>query len=128
MSIEERLDILYQICEYITNSLKRLDSFEKNGLKDTIIYKKEILHLKKLINEQNRLLFLLMFESTTSRKAFTHSSFGASKECASVRFVAKTSSGIASETTQCSPDACASIFTIPKPSYNDGKKKASIPW
>ena len=59
MSIEERLDILYQICEYITNSLKRLDSFEKNGLKDTIIYKKEILHLKKLINEQNRLLFLL---------------------------------------------------------------------
>lgn len=59
MSIEERLDLLYQVCEYITNSLRQLDNFEKNGLKDTILYKAEILNLKRLINEQNRLLFLL---------------------------------------------------------------------
>ena len=36
--------------------LRQLDNFEKNGLKDTILYKAEILNLKRLINEQNRIL------------------------------------------------------------------------
>lgn len=59
MNIEEKLDMLYIICTYIENSLKRLNNFEKLKIKDTIIYNNEILHLKKLIKEQNRLLNLL---------------------------------------------------------------------
>ena len=59
MEIEKKLDILYAICSFIENSLKRLNNFERLGLKNTTIYKNEITHIKKLIKEQNRLLNLL---------------------------------------------------------------------